>query len=335
MNKRKQDHIDISKTEDIASSYNYWDDVHFIHNALPEIDMDEIDITWEAFGTEMDAPVIIAGMTGGCTDATELNRRLAELAERYNIGMGVGSQRAALEDEAAVESYEVITNYDIPLVIANIGAPQLIEWTDTVEKAAKAIEMINADVLAVHLNFLQECIQVEGDRHANGVLDELQQLAASLSIPLIVKETGAGISRDVAERLCDTDIAGIDVGGMSGTSFAAIEAHRAREHGDLVQEHLGHLFRDWGIPTPLSVLEVADVCRDTGMVIIATGGIRTGLDVARGIALGADAAGMAAAFLDDNPDEMYETVIQALRTTMFLTGCRTLDDLQEADVWMS
>ncbi|MGC9307883.1 MAG: type 2 isopentenyl-diphosphate Delta-isomerase [Thermoplasmatota archaeon] len=335
MNKRKQDHIDISKKEDVASSYNYWDDVHLVHDALPEIDMDEIDTTWRAFGAEMNAPVIIAGMTGGCADATELNRRLAELAERYNIGMGVGSQRVALEDEAAVESYDVITDYDIPLVIANIGAPQLLEWTDATEKAARAIDMINANVLAVHLNFLQECIQVEGDRHARGVLDELQQLAASLSTPVLVKETGAGISRDVALRLCETDIAGIDVGGMSGTSFAAIEAHRARERGDRVQEHLGHLFRDWGIPTPLSVMEVADVCRDTGMVIIATGGIRTGLDVARGIALGADAAGMAAAFLADNADEMYETVIQALRTAMFLTGCRTLDELREADVWMS
>ena len=335
MNKRKQDHIDISKKEDVASSYNYWDDVHLVHNALPEIDMNEIDTTWRAFGAEMNAPVIIAGMTGGCTDATELNRRLAELAERYNIGMGVGSQRVALEDEAAVESYDVITDYDIPLVIANIGAPQLLEWSDAAEKAARAIEMIDADVLAVHLNFLQECIQVEGDRHARGVLDKLQQLAASLSTPVLVKETGAGISRNVALRLCETDIAGIDVGGMSGTSFAAIEAHRARERGNRVQEHLGHLFRDWGIPTPLSVMEVADVCRDTGMVIIATGGIRTGLDVARGIALGADAAGMAAAFLADNADEMYETVIQALRTAMFLTGCRSLDELREADVWMS
>ena len=335
MNKRKQDHIDISKKEDVASSYNYWDDVHLVHNALPEIDMDEIDTTWRAFGAEMNAPVIIAGMTGGCTDATELNRRLAELAERYNIGMGVGSQRVALEDEAAVESYDVITDYDIPLVIANIGAPQLLEWSDAAEKAARAIEMIDADVLAVHLNFLQECIQVEGDRHARGVLDKLQQLAASLSTPVLVKETGAGISRNVALRLCETDIAGIDVGGMSGTSFAAIEAHRARERGNRVQEHLGHLFHDWGIPTPLSVMEVADVCRDTGMVIIATGGIRTGLDVARGIALGADAAGMAAAFLADNADEMYETVIQALQTAMFLTGCRSLDELREADVWMS
>ncbi len=334
MNKRKQEHIDISKREDVASSYNYWDDVHFVHNALPEIDMDEIDVSWRAFGAEMNAPIFIAGMTGGCPDATELNRRLAELAEQYGIGMGVGSQRVALEDEAAVESYRVVTEYDIPLVLANIGAPQLLEWRDAAEKAARAIEMVDADVLAVHLNFLQECVQVEGDRHARGVLDELQELARSLSTPVMVKETGAGISADVAARLCDIDIAGIDVGGMSGTSFAAIEAHRAGERGERVQEHLGHLFRDWGIPTPLSVTEVADVCRDMGMVVIATGGVRTGLDVARGIALGADAAGMAAAFLDEHTDTMLEATLQALKTAMFLTGCRTLDELREVDLWM-
>ncbi len=334
MNKRKQDHIDISKREDVASSYNYWDDVHFVHDALPEVDMDDVDLTWRAFGAEMHAPLVIAGMTGGCPDATELNRRLAAVAERHRIGMGVGSQRVALEDEAAVESYEVVTGFDVPLVFANVGAPQLLEWSDPAEQAGRAIDMVEADVLAVHLNFLQECIQVEGDRRARGVLDELQTLAASLSTPVVVKETGAGISRDAATRLCETDVAGIDVGGMSGTSFAAIEAHRARERGDHVQEQLGHLFRDWGIPTPLSVLETADVCRDTGMVVIATGGVRTGLDVARAIALGADAAGMAAAFLDDDPDEVFETATRALKTAMFLTGCRTLDELREVDVWM-
>lgn len=335
MNKRKQDHIDISKREDVASSYNYWDDVHFVHDALPELDMDDIDLRWRAFGAEMHAPIIIAGMTGGCQDATTLNRRLAELAERYGIGMGVGSQRVALEDETAVESYEVVTRFDVPLVLANIGAPQLLEWTDTAATAGRAIDMVEADVLAVHLNFLQECIQVEGDRRARGVLSELDELAASLSTPVVVKETGAGISRDVAMRLCKTDVAGIDVGGMSGTSFAAIEAHRAKERGERVQERLGHLFRDWGIPTPLSVLEVADVCRDAGMIVIATGGIRTGLDVARAIALGADGAGMAAAFLADDPGEVFEAATRALKTAMFLTGCRTLDELREVDVWMS
>ena len=334
MNERKKDHLEISINEDVNASYNYWDDIEFVHNALPEIDMDEVDTTWNEFGKKMAAPIIIAGMTGGFEAAKEVNEELAKIAEKFQIGMGVGSQRAALEDESSVESYSVINNYNIPLKIANIGAPQLLEWKDAVEKASKAIDMIKADVLAIHLNFLQEAIQVEGDRNAKGCLDKIQEVASSLSTPVIVKETGAGISKEVALRLCETDIAGIDVGGMSGTSFAAIEAYRAKKMGDSVQEELGYLFKDWGIPTPVSVMEVADVCHDAGMVVIATGGIRNGIDAAKAIAIGADAAGMASAFLEDGEKKM-EVVLKALKTVMFLTGCKNLQELKEAEIWIS
>ncbi|HDS59208.1 MAG TPA: type 2 isopentenyl-diphosphate Delta-isomerase [Thermoplasmatales archaeon] len=334
MNGRKKDHIEISKNEDVASTYNYWDDIGFVHNALPEVDMDDIDLTWQEFGKTMQAPLIIAGMTGGFEEATQVNRYLASLAQQFQIGMGVGSQRVALENGGAVDSYAVITEYDIPLTIANLGAPQLLEWADAAERAAQAVDMIEADVLAIHLNFLQECIQIEGDRKARGVLDKIQEVAASLTTPVIVKETGAGISGEVARRLCQTDIVGIDVGGMSGTSFAAIEAYRAQKTGETVQESLGYLFRDWGIPTPLSVMEVVEACRDTGMTVIATGGIRNGLDVARALALGADAAGMAAVLLTNDAEQALHTTIQALRTVMFLTGCRSLQDLREVDLWI-
>lgn len=334
MNERKKDHLEISINEDVNASYNYWDDIEFVHNALPEIDMGEVDTTWNEFGKKMAAPIIIAGMTGGFEAAKEVNEELAKIAEKFQIGMGVGSQRAALEDESSVESYSVINNYNIPLKIANIGAPQLLEWKDAVEKASKAIDMIKADVLAIHLNFLQEAIQVEGDRNAKGCLDKIQEVASSLSTPVIVKETGAGISKEVALRLCETDIAGIDVGGMSGTSFAAIEAYRAKKMGDSVQEELGYLFKDWGIPTPVSVMEVADVCHDAGMVVIATGGIRNGIDAAKAIAIGADAAGMASAFLEDGEKKM-EVVLKALKTVMFLTGCKNLQELKEAEIWIS
>ncbi len=334
MNERKKDHLEISINEDVNASYNYWDDIEFVHNALPEIDMDEVDTTWNEFGKKMAAPIIIAGMTGGFEAAKEVNEELAKIAEKFQIGMGVGSQRAALEDESSVESYSVINNYNIPLKIANIGAPQLLEWKDAVEKASKAIEMIEADVLAIHLNFLQEAIRVEGDRNAKGCLDKIQEVASSLSTPVIVKETGAGISKEVALRLCETDIAGIDVGGMSGTSFAAIEAYRAKKMGDSVQEELGYLFKDWGIPTPVSVMEVADVCHDAGMVIIATGGIRNGIDAAKAIAIGADAAGMASALLTDG-ERKLEVTLKALKTAMFLTGCKNLQELKEAEIWIS
>ncbi len=334
MNGRKKDHLEISRNEEVNATYNYWDDIEFVHNALPEVDMKEIDATWNEFGKKMNTPIIIAGMTGGFDKARELNERLAKIAEKFQIGMGVGSQRAALEDESSTDSYTVINNYDIPLKIANIGAPQLLEWKDASENAAKAVEMIKADVLAIHLNFLQESIQVEGDRNARGCLGKIQEVASSISTPVIVKETGAGISKEVALRLCETDIVGIDVGGMGGTSFAAIEAYRAKKVDDRVQENLGHMFRDWGIPTPLSVIEVAEACRDTDMTIIATGGIRNGIDVARAIALGADAAGIASALLDDGEKKM-EVIIRALKTVMFLTGCRNLDELKEADIWMA
>ena len=248
--------------------------------------------------------------------------------------MGVGSQRVALDDEGDTKSFAVVKEYDIPLTIANIGAPQLLEWPDAVGKAARAVDMIDADVLAIHLNFLQECIQIEGDRRAKGVLDAIQTVASSLSTPVIVKETGAGISKEVASRLFETDVVGIDVGGMGGTSFAAIEAFRAHKTGDYMLEELGHLFRDWGIPTPWSVMEVLEVCQDSGMTIIATGGVRNGLDVAKSIALGADAAGMAAVLLNDHAEKTLEASIQTLKTVMFLTGCRTLKDLREVDLWI-
>ena len=334
MNERKKDHLEISMNEDAGASYNYWDDIEFIHNALPEIDMDEVDTTWNEFGKKMAAPIIIAGMTGGFDRGEEVNEHLARIAERFQVGMGVGSQRAALEDESTAGSYSVINKYRIPLKIANIGAPQLLEWKDAIEMASRAVDMIEADVLAIHLNFLQEAIQVEGDRNARGCLDKIREVASSLSTPVIVKETGAGISKDVALRLCETDVAGIDVGGMSGTSFSAIEAYRAGRMGNDVQEELGHLFRDWGIPTPVSVMEVADACRDAGMVVIATGGIRNGIDAAKAIAIGADAAGMASALLNDGERKM-EVTIKALRTVMFLTGCRNLDELKEAEIWIS
>lgn len=334
MNKRKKDHMEISQSEDVSCTYNYWDDIDFIHNALPEVDMGDIDITWQDFGATMQAPIIIAGMTGGFAEARAVNQHLAALAEQFQLGMGVGSQRVALEDEGDAESFAVIKEYDIPLTIANIGAPQLLEWSDAVDKAARAVDMLDADVLAIHLNFLQECIQIEGDRRAKGILDSIQTVASSLTTPVIVKETGAGISKEVASRLFETDVVGIDVGGMGGTSFAAIEAFRAQKTGDYLLEELGHLFRDWGIPTPWSVMEVLEVCRDSGMTIIATGGVRNGLDVAKAIALGADAAGMAAVLLNDQAEKTLEASIQTLKTVMFLTGCRTLRDLREVELWI-
>ena len=334
MKDRKKEHIEIVIGKDVSHSYNYWDDFLLIHNALPEINMEEIDTSIEIFGKRLEMPLIIAGMTGGFKEAAIINEELAQAAEKYNIAMGVGSQRAGLEDRSVEESYAIIKKYNIPLKIANIGAPQLLEWNDAIEKANKAIEMIEADVLAIHLNFLQEVIQPEGERNAKGCLQKIKEVAASLTKPVIIKETGAGISREVAEKLLDTDIVGIDVGGAGGTSFAAVEAYRAEKKGDKVQEELGKIFWDWGIPTPYCIMELAELCYDAGITLIATGGIRHGLDVAKAIALGADAAGVAAAFLTCNSiEEKMEVFKRSLKAAMFLTGCKNINELKEAEIW--
>jgi len=334
MKDRKKEHLEIVVGKDVQHSYNYWDDFMLLHNALPEVDIDELDTSTEIFGRKLSMPLIIAGMTGGFQEAGIINEKLAQAAEKYGIGMGVGSQRAGIEDENVEESYSVVKKYDIPLKIANIGAPQLLEWKDAVEKAAMAIEMIDADILAIHLNYLQEVVQPEGERNAKGCLKKIDEIAGSLTKPVIVKETGAGISSEVAERLLSTDIVGIDVGGAGGTSFSAVEAYRAMKRGDKIQEEMGRIFWDWGIPTPYSVIEIAEMCHEAGVAVIATGGIRHGLDVARAIAIGADAAGAASVFLTcDSIDEKMEVFIHSFKAAMFLTGCRSVDELKEVEIW--
>jgi len=334
MKDRKKEHLEIVVNKEVQHSYNYWDDFILLHNALPEMDMRDIDTSIELFGKKLSMPLIIAGMTGGFEEAGIINEKLAQAAARYKIGMGVGSQRAGIEDGSVEESYAIVKKYAIPLKIANIGAPQLLEWKDAIEKAERAIEMIDADVLAIHLNYLQEVIQPEGERNARGCLKKIDEIASSITTPVIVKETGAGISRETAEVLLDTDIVGIDVGGAGGTSFSAVEAYRAMKRGDRIQEEMGKIFWDWGIPTPYSIMEIADLCRDAGIAVIATGGIRHGLDVARAIAIGADAAGAASVFLTcDSIEEKMEVFMRSFKAAMFLTGCRNVEELEEVEIW--
>jgi len=333
MKDRKKEHVDIVMEKNVSHSYNYWDDFLLVHDALPEIDLNEIDTSINIFRKRLNAPIIIAGMTGGFEQAGEINERLAKAAEKYGVAMGVGSQRAGLQDEKLEKTYSVVKNYDIPLRIANIGAPQLLEWDDVVETSQKAVDMISAHVLAIHLNFLQEVVQPEGDRNAKGCIKKIDEIASSISTPVIIKETGAGISSKTLEKVLDTGIAGIDVGGAGGTSFAAVESYRARMKKDKIREELGKIFWDWGIPTPYSLLEIAELCKDAGLTVIATGGIRHGMDVAKAIALGADAAGSASKMLK-NPMEQMELFLLSLKSTMFLTGCKNIEELKEVEIWM-
>ena len=336
---RKDEHVRVSLEKDVSAHHNYWDDVKLIHNALPEINKNEIDLSTRLFGKKLGAPLIIAGMTGGFQKAKKINENLAMAAERFQIGMGVGSQRSALEKPDLKETYGVIKNYDIPLRFANIGASQIVLWghRKTLENAQKMIEMIDANVFVTCLNFLQEVVQFEGEAHAKGCFNAIKKLAEDIDIPLVVKESGAGISYDVASRLSKTKIAGIDVGGAGGTSFAAIEHYRAKMINDRLHERGGKTFWDWGIPTPTSILEVGEAT-NWKLPIIATGGIRNGLDAAKALAIGANCAGMAHALLKpatkgkDSTIFEVDAIVKELRAAMFLVGADKISKMSDAGV---
>jgi len=340
---RKDDHVRISLEEDISSPYNYWDDIRLIHNALPEINKDEIDLSIELFKKRLNAPLIISSMTGGYAKAKKINKNLAIAAEKYQIGMGVGSQRAALENSNLIDTYGIIKEYDIPLRFANIGASQIVLWghKKTLENAHKMIDMIDADVFIVCLNFLQEVAQPEGEAHAKGCFEAIKKLAEDLDYPVVIKESGAGISFDVAAKLSKTKISGIDVGGAGGTSFSAIEHFRAKEIKDNLHARGAKTFWDWGIPTPTSVLEVGEAT-NWKLPIIATGGVRNGLDVARAIALGANCAGIAHALLNPaikgSEQTLFEidAIIKEIRAAMFLVGADKVSKMSDigVDLWI-
>jgi len=337
--KRKTEHIKICAKENVAATRNYWEHIHFIHNALPEIDFDDIDLTSTLFGKKLRYPIVIAAMTGGCPAAMTINRNLARACEELQIGMGVGSQRAGLMSKELAASYEVVKEFDVPLMLGNIGAPQIIIQKGKTrpavgsEEIGKVMEMVGADVVAVHLNFLQEITQHEGDHCARGVLERLDQL--SREFPLIAKETGAGISREVAEALAKTHIRGIDVGGVGGTSFSAVEVYRSALVNDDELAEIGRTFWNWGVPTPVSVHFTRQV---TQLPIIATGGVLNGLHAAKALALGANAAGIAMGVLNEamkSTDAVVaklEKIIKELTIALFLSSSRDIHELKKKDL---
>jgi isopentenyl-diphosphate delta-isomerase len=336
---RKREHVQISLKENVAAHHNYWDDVTLFHNALPEINENDINLSTHLFNKNLAAPLIISGMTGGYAEGRKINEHLASAAAKFQIGMGVGSQRAALENQKLEETYSVIKDYDIPLKIANIGASQMALWDKKTifENAEKIVTMIDADVLAVCLNFLQEAVQPEGEAHAKGCLATIEMLSQEFGRPILIKESGGGISGKVANLLKKTKIAGIDVGGSSGTSFSAVEYYRAKLKGDIHSMRVGQTFWDWGIPTPTCILEVGKTT-NWELPIIATGGIRHGLDVAKALVLGANAAGIAHTLLkpalkDNKTTQLeLEVIIRELRTAMFLVGADSVEKLSDTEV---
>jgi isopentenyl-diphosphate delta-isomerase len=324
---RKIEHLQLCAEQPVEATQREalrpsgFDDVHLVHQALPEVDKKNVDTSLIFFNRRFAAPIMIASMTGGHPATIEVNRRLAYAASELGLGIGVGSQRAALEDEKLVDSFKVVRDVASDVFVhANIGVFQLKKYG--VEGALRVVDMVDADALAIHLNFLQEAVQPEGDTGAVGCLDVIRRVCGELSVPVIVKETGAGISKEVADALVDAGVSAIDVGGMGGTSWAGVEVYRAREIGDVMGEHLGRVFWNWGIPTAASIVECV------GRVpVIATGGVRSGVDVLKALVLGASICGIALPLVKPAMEnervvvEVLERVIEELKVAMFLCGC--------------
>ncbi len=332
--KRKIEHLKLCAESPVESRKVSagFEDVTLIHRALPELNMDKLNLSIDFLGKRLQAPFLIASITGGHPDTIPVNAALAAAAEELGLGIGVGSQRAAFDDPAQEESFRIVREKaPNAFVYANVGAAQIRQYG--VDGVEKLIDMIDADALAIHLNFLQEAIQPEGDRDATGCLDMIKEICSVLDTPVIVKETGAGISREDALLLQKAGVSAIDVGGAGGTSWAGVEVYRARKSGDSDSEYLGELLWDFGIPTVASIIESR-----VSLPIIATGGIRTGIDISKSIALGASAASAALPFVGpalegkDSVVKVLSRMLDELRIAMFLCGCANIRDLRNAPV---
>ncbi|HVL86705.1 MAG TPA: type 2 isopentenyl-diphosphate Delta-isomerase [Candidatus Thermoplasmatota archaeon] len=329
---RKEEHVLINVKDDVASRHDFFRDLTLVHEALPEVDHADVDLSLTFLGKRLGAPIMIASMTGGYPDAERINRNLAYAASQHGLALGVGSQRAALKSPEMRRTYTSVRDHDVPFVAANIGAPQLLEQKDgkplSRDDVQSLVSMLEADALIVHLNYLQEVVQPGGDLAARGAIGAIARLREWVDVPLIAKETGAGLTRRTAALLSRAGVAAIDVGGLSGTTFAAVELVRARREGEEKLARLGELYRDWGVPTPVAVLEAGR----TGLPVVATGGVKDGLCAAKALALGATMAGMAGAALraavkgEKEGAAFLQTVLDELRTALFLTGTAKLSD---------
>jgi isopentenyl-diphosphate delta-isomerase len=338
--RRKGEHLELAAKGDVETLVTAgWEDVHLVHDALPTIDAASIDLSARFLGHTLRLPLVISGMTGGHGRAIAINELLGRVAERAGIAIGVGSQRAALRDPSLVPTYAVLRDSaPTAFVIANVGVSQLVRQGDEAALSAKdvraIVKMVRADALALHLNYLEESVQPEGQTRANGTESAIRALAKASPVPIIAKETGAGISRATALRLRRLGVAAIDVGGVGGTSFAAIEGLRARERGDALRMTLGERFRDWGMPTAVAVVG-ASAAR---LPLIATGGVRSGLDAAKALALGATAVGVGRPLLqaalkgEQACLDWLAAFELELRTAIFLSGIKRASDLRRVPI---
>ncbi len=338
--KRKADHIRICLDEksQARKATTGFEEIRFIHKALPEINKKDVDLSTYVFGHKFKAPFIVGAMTGGTAEAEKINSNLAETVEKLQLGMGVGSQRAALEDPKLTKTFAVARKKaPTAFLIANIGGVQLVHGYG-VKEVKKAIEMIEADALAIHLNALQEAVQPRGQTNFEGVLAKIGEVAGELDVPVVVKETGCGIAAEEAKKLEAAGVKAIDVGGVGGTSFAAVEYYRAEAEKKDIQRFLGEVFWDWGIPTAVSLAEVAQTVK---IPVIASGGLRDGSDAAKALALGASLASVSQPALQaavkgvKETEDMLSLLIEELRNVMFLVGAKSVQHLAKASLVVS
>ena len=330
---RKADHIRICLEEDVDARgiTSGFERYRFVHQALPEINLRDVDTSTELWGRKLRVPLLISSMTGGAPRAAEINRNLATAAQELGLAMGVGSQRAALQNPELADTYRVVRDVapDI-LLFANVGAVQL-NYSYSVDECRRAIDMIEADALILHLNALQEAVQPEGDTDFAGLADKIAVVCKEVGVPVIAKEVGWGISAEAARLLWDAGVSAIEVAGAGGTSWSQVESHRIpTEAGRLVAE----AFAGWGIPTAESLLIVQQAGVPEGGRVFASGGVRNGIDAAKALALGADLGGIARPFLKaaamsaDTTVELGSVIRDQLRIAMFAIGADSLARLR-------
>ncbi len=329
---RKAEHLRVCLEEDVQfrAVTSGLDRYRFSHCCLPEIDCNDINLTTTFLGKSLKVPLLISSMTGGTDFAQVVNARLATIAQRYGLAMGVGSQRIAVEQPSLAPTFAIRSFAPDILLLANLGAVQL-NYGYGLEQCLRVVELLEADALILHLNPLQECVQTRGDRNFKGLLDKIAQLCQQLPVPVVVKEVGNGISASAAQNLIAAGVSAIDVAGAGGTSWAKVESQRAQDNK---QRRLGETFADWGLPTAECITTIRAIAPQ--IPLIASGGVKNGLDVAKAIALGADIVGLARPFLEAAAtseaalDEFTDILIAELETTLFCTGNLNLVSLQES-----
>jgi isopentenyl-diphosphate delta-isomerase len=328
---RKADHIRINLEEDVRSGLTSGlERYRFSHQALPELNLADVDLGARWFGKSLSAPLLISSMTGGTEAARVINHTLAAAAQSAGIAMGLGSQRAAIEQPDLASTFQVRAVAPDILLFANLGAVQL-NYGYGVNECRRAVAMIQADALVLHLNALQEAVQPEGDADFSGLLSRIEAVCRALQpegVPVIGKEVGWGISAKTARQLADAGVAGIDVAGAGGTSWSEVEYHRAPT---AFHAQVARSFADWGLPTAESIQQVRRVAPD--LTLVASGGLRDGIDVAKCLALGANLAGLAGPFLHaaaESPEAVQatiDTLVAQLRTAMFCTAAADVEAL--------